>query len=109
MVTNWVSGYFGATCLERRLEQEADGDDRVVAFPREGFEHLLALLIRLDLEFAELHSAILFREALGAVIGGLVEGLVEFGADVIDDRRLDFRLRLGLGRRTQTPPMPRAM
>ena len=32
-------------------------------------------------------------EALGAVVGGLVEALVELSAEVIDERRLDFRPR----------------
>ncbi len=80
---------FRRDLLQRRAIGEADGDDRRMAIACETGQRLLALGVVLDLEVA-IGDAGFLLEGLGAVIGGLVEGFVEFPADIEGDGRLDL-------------------
>ena len=78
---------------------EADADDDLGAPPRHVAQRLLALGLGRHLELA-IRDARFLLEALGAVVGGLVEGLVELAAHVEDDGRAEL---LGAGGRQGEP------
>ena len=105
MMANCVSGNSAATFFIAASIEKPVADDRIVAVAGEIAERLLALRIVLDLEIG-VFGAGLRLESLGAVIGGLVEALVEFSAEVIDERRLRPR---GPARQVQAPLPRRAI
>jgi hypothetical protein len=90
MMANLVSGNSAATLVERIGPGEAGHDDRVAAVLGEAAQRLLALRSVGDLEL-DIFDAGLGLELLGAVIGGLVERLVELAAQVEQQRRLVLR------------------
>ncbi|MCC2664125.1 MAG: hypothetical protein K0S35_2047 [Geminicoccaceae bacterium] len=89
-------GEFLGDLLERGGEGEADRDHHVGAAARHPAERLVALRLVGDLEFEILDPGLLL-EALGAVVGGFVEGLVELAAHVEDDRRRELGGHRGAG------------
>ena len=72
---------------QRRRPGESRHQDRAEAVLGELAQHLLTLGVALDFEVAERDAGVL-GELGGAVEHALVEGLVEFAAEVVDDRWL---------------------
>jgi hypothetical protein len=84
MMANCSFGKSLATFSMLRALREADADDRVGAALGHAALGLLALRRVGDLEL-QVGLAGFLLPALGAVVGGLVEGLVELAAHVVDD------------------------